>query len=137
MNERNTEISAAMIARGYLDVGSQKCLESGCENYLDVYAITVGFPGCMCTCRHCLEKTLGGETLEHRMATFANRRVNYPTTGVISADDPSIWGSAVLGWEGSTWAAFNRRNERTISPECPEPYRRGIGQGFGDTEDGQ
>ena len=24
-----------------------------------------------------------------------------------------------------------------VSPECPEPYRRGIGQGFGSTEDGQ
>jgi hypothetical protein len=24
-----------------------------------------------------------------------------------------------------------------ISTECPEPYRRGIGQGFGSTEDGE
>jgi len=30
------------------------------------------------------------------------------------------------------------KTEKTkIDATCPEPYRRGIGQGFGSTEDGQ
>jgi len=28
------------------------------------------------------------------------------------------------------------KTQHKIDTTCPEPYRRGIGQGFGDTEDG-
>ena len=66
-----------------------------------------------------------------------SRPRKYPARGVITSDDPSLYGSELLGWEGSTWQSFNQRHQSAIDPECANPYRRGIGQGFGSTEDGQ
>lgn len=126
------QISQSIIERGYRDVGTHQCSTPGCDNLLDHDAIRLGFPGCMCECRMCLERDLKGDTIEDRM--HARQRPAYPTTGRISADDPSIYGSAVLGHEGELWTSFNSPQ---ISYQCPEPYRRGVGQGFGSTEDGQ
>ena len=64
-------------------------------------------------------------------------RFAYPTRGRITEDDPSIWGSAVLGWEGCSWAAFHARHQPSAPSGCENPYRKGCGQGFGSTEDGE
>ena len=129
------EISAAKIAAGYRAVGEHKCLNTGCTNLLDHVAINLGFPGCMVRCRACIERDLKGLKIEDAVARAKPRQ--YPTSGRITADDPSIYGSEVLGHEGETWASFSRRHQPRISAEVAEPYRRGIGQGFGPTEDGQ
>jgi hypothetical protein len=88
----------------------------------------------MVECQMCIEKRMGAplETLIQRIA----KPRQYPTSGRITADDPSIYGSALLGREGETWESFNRRHEPKINTLVAEPYRRGIGQGFGATEDG-
>ena len=130
------QISQAILDRGYRDCGDHNCCNPDCNNLLDHNAINLGFPGCMCKCRQCLESELHGDTIEYRIEKSRRSRIAYPTTGRITDDDPSIWGSAVLGYEGSTWESFNSRHHApTVA--VAEPYRRGIGQGFGSTEDGQ
>lgn len=129
------EISAAKIAAGYRAVGEHKCLNTGCANLLDHVAINLRFPGCMVECRACIERDLRGLTIEAAVARAKPRK--YPTHGRIGSDDPSIYGSEVLGHEGESWASFAQRHEPKIDDNVTEPYRRGIGQGFGSTEDGE
>lgn len=127
------QISAAIKSIGYRDAGDHRCRNNGCENLLDHAAIRGEYPGCFIECRACIEKRLRGDTIEQRLAAARAKR-KYPTEGRILADDPSIYGHELLGHEGETWASFTRGNEPQHSPA--EPYRRGIGQGFGATEDG-
>ena len=42
----------------------------------------------------------------------------YPTSGIISADDPSIYGHELLGYEGESWASFNSRRAYQDSMGC-------------------
>ena len=130
----HAEITASMIARGYSAVGEHGCITPGCTNLLDHYAIAKSIPGCMVECRACIEKDLHGCTIEEAVAR--TKPTQYPTFGRITADDPSVYGSEVLGHEGETWASFNRRDEPRRSVRAVDPYRRGIGQGFGAAEDG-
>jgi len=127
------EIVAEKINAGYRAVGEHRCLETGCTNLLDHVAIRVGFPGSMVECRACIERRLG-RTIEDALARAKPRK--YPTSGRITADDPSLYGSEILGHEGETWESFHRRHQQQIGGVA-EPYRRGIGQGFGSTEDGE
>lgn len=34
-------------------------------------------------------------------------RRTMPTRGIITEDDPSVWGSKLLGYEGESWASFH------------------------------
>lgn len=125
------EISAAIIASGYRDIGNYTCK---CGSLKNAGAILAGVPASMSKCQSCLESILGAplETIIQRMTTPRQ----YPTIGRITEDDPSIYGSELLGHEGDTWESFNRRHKPKISTRVAEPFRRGIGQGFGSTEDG-
>lgn len=41
------------------------------------------------------------------VATSKPARRTMPTRGIITEDDPSIWGSKLLGYEGESWASFH------------------------------
>ncbi|MDE2098350.1 MAG: hypothetical protein KGL39_13940 [Patescibacteria group bacterium] len=78
-----------------------------------------------------------GRKLQYAYCDNAQKTASsYPTSGTITEDDPSIYGSAVLGHEGESWVSFNRRHELRIQGGVYAPYSRGVGHGFGATEEG-
>ena len=54
-------------------------------------------------------------------------RRTMPTRGRINEDDPSVWGSELLGWEGEPWSAFlaspqGARLQAKIEGKTPPPW---------------